>query len=85
MEQQEQITLTPKLIFQKIIGAKYLLVKNWWVILLLTGIGAAIGFYVDAEKNKRIKYKSKITFNVSGASSGQDAGGFAPRSGDHSV
>jgi len=76
MEQQDQVTLTPKLIFQRVISLKNLILKNWWIILLITGIGTAIGFYVDFEKNKRIKYLSKIVFSVSGANSSQDMGGF---------
>lgn len=76
MEQQEQVTLTPKLIFQKIIATKNLVLKNWWIILLITAIGTGIGYYVDAEKNKRIQYLAKIVFSISGASGGQDMGGF---------
>ena len=76
MEQQDQVTLTPKLIFQKLIETKNLIVKNWWIILLVTGIGTGIGYYVDAEKNKRLQYLSKIIFSVSGATTSQDMGGF---------
>lgn len=76
MEQQEQVTLTPKLIFQKIIATKNLVLKNWWIILLITAIGTGIGYYIDAEKNKRLKYLAKIVFSISGASGGQDMGGF---------
>ena len=76
MEQQEQVTLTPKLIFQKIIATKNLVLKNWWIILLITAIGTGIGYYIDAEKNKRLQYLAKIVFSISGASGGQDMGGF---------
>lgn len=77
MEQQEQVTLSPKLIFQKLIQTKDLVLKNWWLILILVGIGTAIGYYVDSEKNKRVQYLSKIIFNVSGnAGASQDLGGF---------
>ncbi|MFN4145572.1 MAG: hypothetical protein ACK4GN_07095 [Runella sp.] len=79
MEQQTQdsVTLTPKLIFQKIIAAKNLIFKNWWLVLLLTGIGTAIGYYVDLKKNKRTQYVSKVVFSVSGAAGGQETmGGF---------
>ncbi|WP_028523122.1 hypothetical protein [Runella limosa] len=76
MEQQEQVTLTPKLIFQKIIATKNLVLKNWWIIILITAIGTGIGYYIDAEKNKRLQYLAKIVFSISGASGGQDMGGF---------
>lgn len=76
MEQQDQVTLTPKLIFQKLIATKDLILKNWWIIILVTAIGTGIGFYVDAEKNKRVQYISKIVFSVSGAGASQDMGGF---------
>jgi hypothetical protein len=76
MEQQDQVTLTPKLIFQKLIATKNLLVKNWWIILLITAIGTGIGYYVDAEKNKRLQYLAKIIFSVSGVTTSQDMGGF---------
>lgn len=74
MEQQEQVTLTPKLIFQKVIATKDLVVKNWWIILLITAIGTSIGYYIDAEKNKRLQYLAKIIFSISGASGSQDMG-----------
>ena len=76
MEQQDQVTLSPKLIFQKLIETKDLALKNWWLILLITGIGTGIGYYVDAEKNKRLQYVSKIIFSVSGVTGGQEMGGF---------
>jgi hypothetical protein len=76
MEQQDQVTLTPKLIFQKLIETKNLVFKNWWIILLVTGIGTAIGYYIDAEKNKRLQYLAKIIFSVSGTAGSQDMGGF---------
>ncbi|WP_428653600.1 hypothetical protein [Runella sp.] len=76
MEQQEQVTLSPKLIFQKLIQTKDLVLKNWWLILILIGIGTAIGYYVDSEKNKRVQYVSKITFNVTGSNATQNLGGF---------
>ncbi len=76
MEPQEQVTLTPKLIFQKLIQTKDLALKNWWLILAFIGIGMAVGYYVDSEKNKRVQYNSKIVFNVTGASAGQDLAGF---------
>ncbi|HAK80484.1 MAG TPA: hypothetical protein DCM71_27190, partial [Runella sp.] len=66
----------PKLIFQKIIATKNLVLKNWWIILLITAIGTGIGYYIDAEKNKRLQYLAKIVFSISGASGGQDMGGF---------
>jgi len=75
-QQQEQVTLTPKLIFQKIIQTKDLILKNWWLILILIGIGTAVGYYVDSEKNRRVLYISEITFNVTGAGASQDLGGF---------
>lgn len=76
MEQQDQVTLSPKLIFQKLIETKDLALKNWWLILLITAIGTGIGYYVDAEKNKRLQYVSKIIFSVSGVTGGQEMGGF---------
>lgn len=76
MEQQEQATLTPKLIFQKIIETKDLVLKNWWILLIMVGIGTAIGYYVDSEKNKRMQYEAKIVFSISGAKTGPDMGGF---------
>ncbi|MFN8348202.1 MAG: hypothetical protein U0X91_24585 [Spirosomataceae bacterium] len=76
MEQQDQVTLSPKLIFQKLIETKDLVLKNWWIILIVTAIGTGIGYYVDAEKNKRLQYISKVVFSVSGASAGQDMGSF---------
>ncbi|RDB04599.1 hypothetical protein [Runella aurantiaca] len=74
-QQQEQVTLSPKLIFQKIIQAKDLILKNWWLILILVGVGTAIGYYVDSEKNKRVQYVSEIIFNVTGSGATQDLGG----------
>ncbi|HAK78868.1 MAG TPA: hypothetical protein DCM71_18655, partial [Runella sp.] len=64
MEQQEQVTLSPKLIFQKIIATKNLVLKNWWIIILITAIGTGIGYYIDAEKNKRLQYLAKIVFSI---------------------
>lgn len=74
-QQDEQITLSPKLIFQKLIQIKDVVFKNWWLILLITAIGAAIGYYVDSKKNKRTQYVAKIIFSVSGAGGSQDMGG----------
>jgi len=77
MEQQDQVTLTPKLIFQKIIQAKDLILKNWWIILLLIGVGIGVGYFMDIRKNKRVQYEAKIVFSISnGTSGGQDMGGF---------
>ncbi|MCU0338880.1 MAG: hypothetical protein MUE30_03275 [Spirosomaceae bacterium] len=74
-QQDEQITLSPKLIFQKLIQTKDIVIKNWWLIILITGIGAAIGYYVDSKKNKRTQYVAKIVFSISGSGGGQDMGG----------
>lgn len=73
--QQEQVTLTPKLIFQKIIQARNLILKNWWLLLIFIAIGTAIGYYIDSKKNTRNQYIAQVVFSVSGGGS-QDMGAF---------
>ena len=70
MEQQSTV-LSPKLIVLKLVEIKNLIVKNWLIVLLITGVGAGIGFYKDSKLKQRTSYLAEIIFSM-GAGGGQN-------------
>ncbi len=74
--EQKEIKLTPALIILKVVEIKNLVVKNWKLVLIVTLICGAIGYWVDSKKKTRDVYVANTVFNL--ASGGQgDMGGLA--------
>lgn len=73
--EQQSLVLTPKFIVLKLIELKNLIIKNWLVILIITGIGAGIGFYKDQKLKQHVTYLADILFSMSAGGGQNDMGG----------
>jgi hypothetical protein len=73
--EQKEIKLTPSLIILKAIEVKNLVVKNWKLVLIVTLICGAIGYWVDSKKKNRDVYVATTVFNM--VSGGPDMGSLA--------
>lgn len=68
--------ISPKAVVLRVMGIKNVFRRNWKLLLLLTGIGAVIGFIYDYTHQKKPIYSAFITFNLGGGSaSGNNFGG----------
>ncbi len=68
----KEIKLTPALIILKAVEIKNLVVKNWKLVLIISLICGAIGYWVDSKKKTRDVYIATTVFNL--ASGGQGDG-----------
>ncbi|GAB3994786.1 hypothetical protein GCM10028807_33260 [Spirosoma daeguense] len=64
--------ISPKSVVLRLFKLKDVAKRNWKLLLILTGIGAAIGFIFDITHKKAPIYNSSIMFNLG---SGSSAGG----------
>ncbi|MVM41920.1 hypothetical protein GO730_36660 [Spirosoma sp. HMF3257] len=66
--------ISPKDVLYRISQIKYVFLRNWKLLVILTALGAGIGFIYDALHKTRTTYTGSIMFNLGGGSSGNGFG-----------
>ncbi len=73
--------LTPRDVIIKVIEIKNALVSNWKIIVLLTAIGAGIGYVLDLVLRTPNEYEASIVFNLGGTGGGSGSSGLGDLAG----
>lgn len=60
--------ISPKAVVLRIMQLKYVFLRNWKLMLLLTLVGGVIGFIIDRTNERKPTYNADMTFNLGGGS-----------------
>lgn len=62
--------LSPKEVFARAKNFRYVIRRNWLLLLGVIAISGLVGYLIDASSNKKTVYAGKIVFNLGGGSGG---------------